>query len=170
MAERISEREQLQGALARGRDHLLRVEQRADALVVSIAAGVSIGLTAPSWAATQLHEDGTGFVTGADAMTALGWDDATLQANAASLEFALDAGRVPYVLNAPLAPDYVQLDIATALLPQGIGGLPNIPTTPGTNEPTNNGPTRVISSRWRRPRALPLRIVFGRRCFPHKSL
>lgn len=63
-------------------------------LAALAAAGVSIGLTAPAWAATQLHEDGTGFVTGADAMAALGWDDATLQANAASLEFVAETESV----------------------------------------------------------------------------
>lgn len=63
-------------------------------LMALAAAGVSIGLTAPSWAATQLHEDGTGFVTGADAMAVLGWDDATLRANAASLEFVAESESV----------------------------------------------------------------------------
>lgn len=63
-------------------------------LVALAAAGVSIGLVAPAWAATQLHEDGTGFVTGADARAALGWDDETLQAHAASLEFVAESGSV----------------------------------------------------------------------------
>lgn len=63
-------------------------------LAALAAAGVSIGLVAPVWAATQLHEDGTGFVTGADAGAALGWDDETLRANAASLEFVAESESV----------------------------------------------------------------------------
>ncbi|MEX5297250.1 hypothetical protein RCG67_00535 [Kocuria sp. CPCC 205292] len=63
-------------------------------LAALAAGGVSIGLTAPAWASTQLHEDGTGWVTGADAMAALGWDEATLQANAASLEFVAESESV----------------------------------------------------------------------------
>ncbi len=63
-------------------------------LAALAAAGVSIGLVAPAWAATQIHEDGTGFVTGADARAALGWDDETLQANAASLEFVAESESV----------------------------------------------------------------------------
>lgn len=63
-------------------------------LAALAAAGVSIGLVAPAWATTQLHEDGTGFVTGADVMTVLGWDEATLQANAASLRFVAETTSV----------------------------------------------------------------------------
>jgi hypothetical protein len=63
-------------------------------LAALAAAGVSIGLAAPAWAATQLHEDGTGFVPAADARAALGWDDETLQANAASLEFVAETESV----------------------------------------------------------------------------
>ncbi len=63
-------------------------------LAALAAAGASIGLTVPAWAATQLHEDGTGWVTGADAMAALGWNEATLQANAASLEFVAESESV----------------------------------------------------------------------------
>ena len=70
------------------------VHQWIAVLAALAAAGVSIGLTAPSWAATQLRVDGTGFVTGADTMAALGWDDATLKANAASLEFVAESESV----------------------------------------------------------------------------
>jgi hypothetical protein len=63
-------------------------------LAALAAAGVSIGLVAPAWTATQLHEDGTGFVSGADARAALGWDAETLQANAASLEFVAESESV----------------------------------------------------------------------------
>lgn len=63
-------------------------------LAALAATGVSIGLVAPAWAATQLHADGTGFVTRADARAALGWDDETLQAHAASLEFVAESESV----------------------------------------------------------------------------
>lgn len=58
------------------------------ALLTALATGVTFG------AVSQLHEDGTGFVAGQDVQNALGWDRATLQANAASLEFVAESESV----------------------------------------------------------------------------
>lgn len=60
------------------------------ALAALVAAGVALGLTAPSWAVSELREDGTGFVTGTDVRAALGWSDGTLRAGAAALEFVAE--------------------------------------------------------------------------------
>lgn len=63
-------------------------------LAALAAAGVTFGLSGPSWPATALHGDGTGFVSGADVRAATGWNGATLQANAASLEFVSESESV----------------------------------------------------------------------------
>jgi hypothetical protein len=69
--------------------------QRLIAVLVALtAAGGTFGFTAPFWSASVVHDDGTGFVTGADVRAATGWDGATLQANAASLEFVSETGSV----------------------------------------------------------------------------
>ncbi|MGQ1838461.1 hypothetical protein ACT4S2_08390 [Kocuria turfanensis] len=62
--------------------------------VLAALAGVAFGPAAPPWAVSELHEDGTGFVTGNDVRAALGWDDATLRAEAASLEFLAESESV----------------------------------------------------------------------------
>ncbi|MUN62990.1 hypothetical protein GMA12_07520 [Kocuria sediminis] len=62
--------------------------------VLAALAGVAFGPAAPPWAVSELHEDGTGFVTGNDVRAALGWDDATLRAEAASLEFVAESESV----------------------------------------------------------------------------
>lgn len=56
-------------------------------LVALATAGGTFGFTVPFWSASVVHDDGTGFVTGADVRAATGWDGATLQANADSVEF-----------------------------------------------------------------------------------
>ncbi|MFI7584175.1 hypothetical protein ACH9DO_10315 [Kocuria sp. M1N1S27] len=66
-------------------------------LAALAAAGASIGLAPPPWTTSQLHDDGTGFVTRADAGAALGWDDRTLQANAAALEFVAETRSVTVI-------------------------------------------------------------------------
>ncbi len=58
------------------------------AVLAALATGVAFG------AVSQLHEDGTGFVAAPDVQDALGWDRATLQANAASLEFVAESESV----------------------------------------------------------------------------
>lgn len=72
--------------------------QQVIAVLVALAtAGGTLGFTVPFWATSVVHDQGTGFVTGADVRTATGWDDATLQANAASLEFVSETGSVTTV-------------------------------------------------------------------------
>lgn len=63
------------------------------AVLAALAAGAAFG-TVPSSAASQLHEDGTGFVAGPDVRAALGWDEEMLRAHAASLEFVAESESV----------------------------------------------------------------------------
>lgn len=60
--------------------------------IIAVLTALATGVT--SGAVSQLHEDGTGFVAGTDVENALGWDGATLQANAASLEFVAESESV----------------------------------------------------------------------------
>lgn len=60
--------------------------------IIAVLAALATGVT--SGAVSQLHEDGTGFVAGTDVQNALGWDGATLQASAASLEFVAESESV----------------------------------------------------------------------------
>lgn len=62
--------------------------QKIMTVLAALATGVTFG------AVSHLHEDGTGFVAGQDVQNALGWDGATLQANAASLEFVAESESV----------------------------------------------------------------------------
>ncbi|MFI7481353.1 hypothetical protein ACH9EU_02940 [Kocuria sp. M1R5S2] len=69
--------------------------QRLIAVLAALAAvGATIGLSGPVWPVSALHDDGTGFVSGADVQAATGWDGATLQANAAALQFVAETGSV----------------------------------------------------------------------------
>lgn len=62
--------------------------------VLAALAGAALGAAAPPWADAGLREDGTGFVTGNAVRAALGWDDATLRAEAPSLEFVAESESV----------------------------------------------------------------------------
>lgn len=67
--------------------------RRRIAALTALAASAGLGLAGPAWTApSELHEDGTGYVAGADVRAALGWNWWELSFRAASVGFVAETG------------------------------------------------------------------------------